>query len=155
MRLTLTMCAAVIAIAGVIAEARAGEQVKCDLLTIEASSGGQGVDAALAAHAAILQKPPFSAFNTFRLLKRQTYDLVLGTPVVLSLPQALGGSLLYNRMEEGRFNLTLTIDRQGGAPVTINSKASPGRPFFAAGFQTGTGTLIFGVICNRSGTVEL
>jgi hypothetical protein len=148
-------CAAAIALLGAVSETWAGEQARCELLTIEASSGGQGVDAALAAHAAILRKPPFSAFNTFRLLKRQAYDLTRGTPVVLSLPQSLGGSLLYNRMEEGRFNLTLTINRQGGAPVTINSKASPGRPFFAAGFQTGTGTLIFGVICNRSGTVEL
>ncbi|MDD5306931.1 MAG: hypothetical protein PHU25_06370 [Deltaproteobacteria bacterium] len=155
MRLTLMMCAAMIALFGTVARVEAGEQVKCELLTIEASSGGQGIDAALAAHAAILRKPPFSAFNTFRLLKRQDYDLTPLTPVVLTLPQALGGSLLYNRMEEGRFNLTLTINRQGGAPVIINTKASPGRPFFAAGFETGTGTLIFGVICNRSGTVEL
>jgi hypothetical protein len=142
-----------IVLAGAI-PAQASSKVRCDLLTIEASNRGQGIDAALTPHASVLRKPPFSAFDTFKLVSRNAYDLELGVPTALSLPAPMGGSLGFNSETAGRLDLTLTITRPQAAPVTVNGKASPGSPLFAAGFKSNGGTWIFGVICNRSGTID-
>ena len=132
------------------AEARASDKVRCDVLTIEASNTGQGIDTALAEHTDVLTKPPFNSFNTFKLISRQGYDLRLGTATQLSLPAPMGGTLAFNNETGGRLDLTLTITRPQLKPVTVRGYAKPGSPFFAAGLKSSGGTWIFGVICNRS-----
>lgn len=135
------------------APAQATEKVRCDVLTIEASNRGQGIDAALAEHGAVFRKHPFSSFDTFRLVSRHAYQLELGVPTALTLPAPLGGSIVYNQQVQGKLDLTLTITRPQVKPVTVRGKASPGSPLFAAGFKSGAGTWIFGVVCNRSATI--
>ena len=133
-----------------VAPAQASDKVRCDVLTIEASNRGQGIDAALAEHTAVLTKAPFSSFNTFKLVSRQGYELQLGTAAPLALPAPMGGALAFNSESGGRLDLTLTITRPQLKPVTVRGSAKPGSPFFAAGFKSSGGTWIFGVICNRS-----
>lgn len=129
---------------------QASDEVRCDVLTIEASNRGLGIDAALAEHSAVLTKPPFSSFNTFKLVSRQGYDLRLGTASALALPAPMSGTLSFDSSAGNRLDLTLTITRPQLKPVMVRGSAKPGSPFFAAGFKSGGGTWIFGVICNRS-----
>lgn len=128
----------------------ASDQVRCEVLTIEASNSGQGIDPELMAHVSIFQKAPFSSFNTFRLVNRSKYELTLGNPKPLTMPAPLAGSLTFNRQLEGRLDLTLTINRPSGAPILINGKATPGSPFFAAGLKSERGRWVFGIVCDRS-----
>lgn len=133
--------------------AAAEDTVRCEVLTIEASNSGLGIDPALRAHSAIFGKPPFSAFDTFKLVQRQAHDITLGVPVALTLPQPFSGSLGFNGERQGKLDLTLTLSRQQSKPIQIDGKASPGTPFFAAGFRSATGTWIFGVLCDRNGVI--
>jgi hypothetical protein len=133
--------------------AGAEDTVRCEVLTIEASNAGQGIDPALRAHSAIFGKPPLSAFNSFKLVQRRAYDVTLGTPAALVLPQPFTGSLSFNGATQGKLDLTLKLARQQAQPILINGKASPGTPFFAAGFRSATGTWIFGVLCERNGVI--
>jgi hypothetical protein len=154
MRATLTAAILGAIVLGVAFPAQASDKVRCDLLAIEASNRGQGIDAALTQHTSMLSKPPFSAFDTFKLVSRHAYDLQLGVPAPLSLPAPLVGTLAYNSETNAKLDLTLTITRPQAKPVTVQGKASPGSPFFAAGFKSSGGTWIFGVICNRSETIN-
>ena len=154
MRAKPLAAAVALALLGWAIQANASTKVRCEVLTIQATNAGLGIDAALIAHAAILRQAPFSAFNSFRLVHRQSYDMTVGSPTTLTLPASLGGSLRLNGEDRSRLDLTLTIVRQGKSPVSIKGAASPGAPFFAAGFKNQAGTWVFGVICSRIETVD-
>ena len=136
-----------------VGSAQASEQVRCEVLTIEASNSGQGIDPALMAHVSIFQKAPFSSFNTFRLVSRTSYKLELGKPVALSMPTPLTGVLTFNRLLEGRLDLTLSINRTTAPPILINGRATPGSPFFAAGLKSARGRWVFGIVCDRADSI--
>ena len=132
---------------------QASDKVRCEVFTIEASRSGQGIDPALVQHASIFQKAPFSGFDTFKLVHRQSYELTLGTPVALAMPQSLTGSLQFNNRLQGRLDLPLSIVRPQRSPILINGKATPGSPFFAAGLKSAHGRWVFGIICDRANGV--
>ncbi len=132
---------------------QASDKVRCEVLTIEASRSGQGIDPALTQHASIFQKAPFSGFDTFKLVHRQSYELTLGAPVALAMPKPLTGALQFNNRPQGRLDLTLSIVRPKLSPILINGKATPGSPFFAAGLKSAHGRWVFGIICDRANGV--
>lgn len=134
--------------------AHASETVRCDVLTIEASNSAGGIDKALMSYAEIFKQKPFSDFDTFQLVHRQTLEMPLNEPVSLTLPESLGGSLKLDRLIGSKLELTLTLARQGHSPIQIQGKASPGTPFFAAGFKNPKGVWIFGVACIRDDIVD-
>jgi hypothetical protein len=149
-----TICTAALAmmlISASVVTANASD-VSCEVLTIEASSSAQGTDPALSALSSIFQKPPFSDFDTFRLVDRKNYALSLTAPVALSLPGNLKGTLAYGGQESGRLNLTLRLSRDDSVPAVITGRTTPGVPFIAAGLRSEKGRWIFAVICNRSAT---
>jgi hypothetical protein len=98
-------------------------------------------------YAEIFKQAPFSGFDTFQLVHRQTYEMPVNAPVSLTLPASLGGSLKLDRLVGSKLELTLTLARQGQSPIQIHGKASPGAPFFAAGLKNPKGVWIFGVAC--------
>lgn len=128
-------------------EVMAAGSVRCEVLTIEASNSGRGLDAALSAHAAIFEQRPFAAYDTFVLVHRASYDLALNAPTALALPAGLGGSIRLNAADRTRFKLALTFVRSGRKPIEIAGLASSGVPLFAAGFRSPAGVFVFGVIC--------
>lgn len=133
--------------------AAAVERIRCEVLAIEASKGGGGVDPALkealGRHSGVLSKAPFAAFDTFRLKSRRPYELEMGKAAELTLPAPFSGRLTAAGRDGVRFDLVLDIARPGASPVRINGKASPRTPLFAAGFAGDGGTWIFGVLCDR------
>jgi hypothetical protein len=127
----------------------AAKPVQCEVLTIQASNDKTGIDKRLKAHEAIFKQAPFSAFNSYTLVSRKTYEMPVKSPVKLTLPETLGGSLRLNKEQAGQLDLTLTLARQGRGPVDIKGKASLNAPFFAAGFKNPKGVWIFGVVCKK------
>jgi len=144
---------------GIALPAGATERIRCEVLSIEASTAGRGVDPALSAalgrHAGVLSKPPFAGFDSFRLESRRPYELEVGKAVDLTLPRPFGGRLTAPGRDGARFELILDIVRPGASPVRIQGKASPGTPLFAAGFAGPGGTWIFGVICDLIATAGI
>jgi hypothetical protein len=138
---------------GAIAAAEASERIRCEVLTIEASRTGQGIDPALAAYGAVFRAAPFTQFDTFKLVSRKSYELTLGSQAALVLPSPYGGALRFDRENAGRFELSLTLTRPKGAPVQVQGRATPGTPFFAAGLKSALGRWVFGVACDRANGV--
>jgi hypothetical protein len=132
---------------------QASERIRCEVLTIEASKTGQGIDPALAIYGAVFKVAPFSEFDTFKLVARRSYELTLGAQSALSLPAPYGGALRFDRENGGRFELSLTLTRPTGGPVFVQGKATPGTPFFAAGLRSALGRWVFGVACDRANGV--
>jgi hypothetical protein len=132
------------------AAAQASERIRCEVLTIEASRTGQGIDPALAVYGPIFRTAPFAEFDTFKLVARRSYELTLGGLSALELPSPYGGSLRFDRENAGRFELSLTLTRPTGGPVLVQGKATPGTPFFAAGLKSALGRWIFGVACDQA-----
>ncbi len=132
-----------------VSSADAEKQVRCEVMTIQASNLGKGIDKRLKKHAATFKQPPFSAYNTYELVHRQTYKMPQSAPVTLRLPESLGGSLRLNKVVADQLDLTLSLARKGKSPVNIQGKANFGAPFFAAGFKNPKGVWIFGVVCKK------
>ena len=130
--------------------AHPAETVRCTVMTIQASNTGQGIDQKLQGYTSILKQPPFSKFDTFQLVKDDTYRVSLNAPTTLRLPKSLTGSLRLNSQQKDQLNLNLTLARNGQRPIEIKGRAHPGSPFFAAGFTNPGGIWIFGVACNQN-----
>ena len=133
----------------------AGKTVSCQVLTIEASTSGQGIDPDLADYTSILREKPFSDFNTFKLVHKQSLDLKVGAQKGIVLPSPIVGKLSFNKVTSGRLDLTLTLTRPSLPNVVVNGKAAPGSPFFTAGLKSPHGRWVFGIVCNyKTGTID-
>jgi hypothetical protein len=132
-----------------VSEAGAEKKVQCEVMTIQASNLGKGIDKRLKKHEATFKQPPFSAFDTYELIHRQTYKMPRSASVSLHLPESLGGSLRLNKVVNDQLDLTLSLARKEKSPINIQGKATFGAPFFAAGFKHPKGVWIFGVVCKK------
>ncbi len=137
---------AVLGMVSVTALSSAGMQ--CEIMTINASNDGTGIDPKLSPYATIFQSSPFSKFNSFALVARQAFQVELKTPKSLELPDKIAGSLQMNSFAGDKFDLTLTLARAEGKPIRINGIASPNSPILAAGMKSPTGIWVFGVMCS-------
>lgn len=139
-----------------VAPAWAENTIRCDVLTIEASRLGSGVEAPLRPYAAIFKQKPFDAFDSFKLVDKKTYELTLGASQKLKVPGGMSGKLLFKGLTGKRLELRLTLNKPGLKPITIDGLASPGAPLFAAGFRRSGRILIFGVACtDKNGEIIL
>lgn len=129
--------------------ANATDGIFCTVLTIEASNGSEGVDAALSQYAAIFSQQPFASFSSFKLINEKQYTLELNKPLKLTLPADLSGSLEYRGALKSELHLNLNISSGTGKPVLIEGTASNGVPFIAAGLKSPNGRWVIAVKCSR------
>lgn len=129
---------------------RATAATNCEVLTIQASNQGKGVDGKISKYAHIFRTQPFSGYNTFTLVDSQVIKVELKSPLKLQLPGSIDGSLLLNKIAGGKLDLTFALSRAGKTPVRINGIAAPNSPIFAAGMKSASGIWIFGVACNHT-----
>ena len=98
-----------------------GNKVHCDVIEIHASTGTEAkIPDELKPLAKKLKKPPFSAWNVFKVLSRASKDLDSLKPMQLKL--SLGqASLLVRGITQGakkaRIQLSITVDDQNGKRV--------------------------------------
>lgn len=94
-----------------------------------------------------LQQPPFSAWNTYRLLAKQSLTLQKGAPMTYTLPN---GRLLQITLEDvaagPRFKIAAAINQPGGNVYLklLEVTAPPNQTFFVAGQQYQGGVMIIG-----------
>jgi hypothetical protein len=95
-----------------------------------------------------LQKPPFSVFNTYRLLDKKVVPIDLGRAGSYSLPN---GSILQvtfaNPTQDKRFHIQVAINTPGGTAYLklLEVTASPNETFFVAGQPFKDGVLVLGL----------
>jgi hypothetical protein len=94
-----------------------------------------------------LRRPPFSAFNTYKLLAKQSLTLVKGTPTRYTL---VNGRVLQitltNVLPGPRFEIAAAINQPGGTAYInlLRVTTPPNETFFVAGQQYRGGVIVIG-----------
>jgi hypothetical protein len=94
-----------------------------------------------------LKRPPFSAYNTYTQLAKQSLTLVKGTPQNYSL---INGRIvqitLTNVLPGPRYEISAAINQPGGGPYInlLRVTSPPNDTFFVAGQQYQGGVLVIG-----------
>jgi len=95
-----------------------------------------------------LKKPPFSAYNTYKLLDKQKYVIQSGTGVTQALVNGRALQVTLNELTtDGRYRVTASIDQPGGKTFLklLEVTAAPKEPFFVAGQSYDKGILVIGI----------
>ena len=94
-----------------------------------------------------LKKPPFSSYNTYKLLDRKGLALEKGKPVTYAMPnKRVLQVTLQDVMPDGRFKIAAAInDPSGGAFLKLlEVTAAANETFFVAGQSYDGGILVLG-----------
>jgi hypothetical protein len=126
--------------------------VSAEIVILHATNDGTGIDAKIGKMPE-LAKPPFSAYNSYKLLERSNLGLAKGKPTNVKLPNAsvlqvsLKDVLAAKKKDEPRrFVISASIQQPGGDTflplLEVNAKA--GEHFFVAGQKHKGGILVIG-----------
>jgi hypothetical protein len=127
--------------------------ITAEVVILHATNDGTGLDPKIGKMPELV-KPPFSAYNSYKLLERLKISLTKGKPTTTTLPN---GSVLMVSLKEvvaakkkdepKRFVISASIQKPGGNSflplLEVNAKA--GENFFVAGQQYKEGVLVLGV----------
>jgi hypothetical protein len=112
------------------------------------SDAGASIDPAIGKLPA-LQQPPFSSFNTYKLLSRTPLLVSKPTPATTKLPNDRVLQItLREVLQGGRFKIDTSINQPGGNTsfLPLLSVTTPaGEPFFVAGQSYKGGMLVIGI----------
>ncbi len=95
-----------------------------------------------------LKKPPFSAYNTYKLLDKKVLPLEKGKPVTHGLITGRTVQVtLLDVTPDHRFHVGAAINQPGGQAFLklLEVNASANEPFFVAGQSYQGGTLVLGI----------
>jgi len=96
-----------------------------------------------------LKKPPFSSFNTYKLLDRKSLAIKKGQPIEFALVDGrkLALVLVEKTPKPERYRLAASINAPKGEAFLkkIEVTASPNEPFFVAGQSHKGGILVLGI----------
>jgi hypothetical protein len=135
------------------AEQGAACAVTAEVVVLHATNDGSGIDPKIG-NMPELGKPPFSAYNSYKLLERPKLCLSKGKSVTTKLPT--GRDLMVSlkdvvqpskKGDPRRFVLSASIQKPGGNTflplLEVNAKA--GEIFFVAGQSYKGGILVLGI----------
>ena len=110
------------ALAGTMKQARADVATDCEFLEISAKAGDKpAIDAALSPVEKKLKKPPFSAWNQFKLLSHSQKSLSKKKPEPISLKIGAATATLVEIVDKSKVRLTVTMDDEKGKQVANNT----------------------------------
>lgn len=95
-----------------------------------------------------LKEPPFNAFNTYRLLDKQTLDLEVGKNGAMKLPNGRSLQVAYAGLTaDNRHDVSASISQADGASFLklLRVSASVGQTFFVAGQSYQGGNLVLAI----------
>jgi len=127
-------------------------EVPSEILVLHATNTGGGIDPALR-HLKQLRNPPFSAYDTYRLLDRRAVTLRLNQPDSTQLPNnSTLRTLLKAVLPDARYRVEASIlcpsqesDGRGSCLPSLEVTAKSGEPFFVAGQSYRDGILVLGI----------
>ena len=128
-------------------------EARAEIVLLHATNDNNGIDPSIGKLPQLAQ-PPFSAYNTYRLIERSNLALPLGELKNTKLPD--GGKLSLTLKEasspkkEGqlaRFRVGITIEKDKAKPFLpdLQVSANDGELFFVAGQQYRNGILVVGI----------
>lgn len=127
-----------------------------EVIILHATNDGTGIDPKIGKMPALGQ-PPFSSYNSYKLLDRVTLPLAKGKPSTTKLPT--GRELMVSLKdvvepkkpgEPRRYLVTASIQKPDGNTFMplLEVSAKPGEPFFVAGQNYKGGSLVIGIKVN-------
>ena len=130
--------------------------ISAEIITLHATNDNTGIDPKIGKMPE-LSKPPFSSYNSYKLLDRSNHSLGKGKSVTIKLPT--GRDLMVSwkdviepkkKDDPKRFVMTASIQKPGGNTflplLEVNAKA--GETFFVAGQNYQGGNLVIGIKVN-------
>ncbi len=95
-----------------------------------------------------LTKPPFSVFNTYRVLDKKIIPLQVGATGPFTLPNTRVLQVTFvNQTPDKRFHIQVAINQPGGNAYLklLEVTAGPNETFFVAGQPYKDGVLVLGI----------
>lgn len=121
--------------------------VNAEIMVLHATQEGSGsIDPRIGAMPQ-LTKPPFSAYNTYKLLDRKTVAVERGKPSSYALPNGRTLQVGIEALPDKLYKVSASINRgEAGAFLKLlEVKAAPNEPFFVAGQTYEKGVLVFAI----------
>jgi hypothetical protein len=124
--------------------------VNAEIMVMHAtqSDGGPGwIDPAIG-KVPQLTKPPFSAYNTYKLLDKRTLPLAINTPGTYSLPNGRVLQVTFlDATVDKRFHIKTAINQPGGTAYLklLEVTAAPNETFFVGGQSYQGGSIVLGI----------
>ncbi|MEZ4443479.1 MAG: hypothetical protein R3B72_30690 [Polyangiaceae bacterium] len=124
--------------------------VKAEVLVLHGTNDGKGIDPQIG-DVPQLKEPPFSAYDSYKLLERGDLDLEPGKRAQKQLPTKAKLEVQLHAVEDGkkgkRYALEASITSEAGKPVLPGVKwsASAGEYMFIAGQKYEGGILVLGI----------
>jgi hypothetical protein len=128
-------------------QAVASANIEVMILHATNSDAGAGIDPAIGRLPALGQ-PPFSSFNTYKLLSRTPFLVNKSAPTTTKLPNDRVLQItLREVLQQSRFRIDTSINQPGGTTFLplLSVTAPAGEPFFVAGQSYKGGMLVIGI----------
>jgi len=128
-------------------------QAGASVVVLHALNDGKGIDPKIGKMPQ-LKQPPFSSYNSYRLLKRSKLSLTTAKAEALTLPNRGKLAIKLTKVQPGkrggRYLINTRIDRPDGKKFFSGDfKARPGKLFFVAGERYKKGILVLGISIHR------
>ncbi len=134
----------------------AAPAIACEIVVLHATNDNSGIDPKIGKMPELGQ-PPFSSYNSYKLLDRPKLTLNKGASATVKLPTGRDLMVMYKDIIEPkkkdelkRFTITASIQKPGGNTflplLEVNAKA--GENFFVAGQTYKGGMLVIGIKVN-------
>ncbi len=134
--------------AGPVVQTPPPQQATVDILVLHATNQpGPGSIAPSIGNMPQLKRPPFSAYNTYTLLAKQSMTLVKGTPQNYTLVNGRVLQVTLSNVTPGpRYEISAAINQPGGGPYLnlLRVTVPPNDTFFVAGQQYQGGVIVIG-----------
>jgi len=132
-----------------IAEAQDKRAAHAEIMVLHATQqpGAGSIDPSIG-NMPQLKHPPFSAYNTYRLIDKKAYSIPAGTSVKHSLVNGRVLQVTLNDIAgDGRYRVAAHIDQPDGKTFLklLEVTAAPNEPFFVAGQSHEKGILVIGI----------
>lgn len=132
---------------GPVASAPVTVTFTAEVMVLHGSNAGGGIDNRVG-NLAQLKKPPFSAYDTYKLLTQSRTPLVPGAETPVTLPDGGKVSLtLKQAITPGRRKMAVTIHKPDGSVFLPLAEVTTGtdESFFVAGYRHKNGILVIGI----------
>jgi hypothetical protein len=127
--------------------------IACEVVVLHATNDGTGIDPKIGKMPELGQ-PPFSSYNSYKLLDRPKLALAKGKSTTVKLPTGRDLMVTFKEViepkkkdEPKRYTITASIQKPDGNSflplLEVNAKA--GENFFVAGQNYKGGTLVIGI----------
>ncbi|MCB9609243.1 MAG: hypothetical protein H6716_21800 [Polyangiaceae bacterium] len=124
-----------------------------EVLVLHATNSGKGIDKRIG-EMPQLKKPPFSSYDSYELLVKQSLPLIKGHPETMELPnKRVLRTELLEELPKGYLKLGAAINQPGGKDFLplLEVKAKAGQAFIVAGqsYKGGILVLVIRVVENK------